>query len=299
MEEIKMKMQEYVGTRDHNKMYNRDLAKQHPIKAIEGLEEKIAELEEYHVYLYNRIGELKQIMEQEKLSLQNITDAEQAAKLNILTTGETSVGSLNTKKEEALVQIRVAGENLLNGLDDKLSVAQEYVVAAQTSATDAETYAAQADGYAEAAQVDVEAVRAEKVGYEDYAAADRGGVVKKNVDKGFGVTSDGLPYAIIVPSYDYYENGASGNTFVSKGTLELALEGKGLVSDTDYATPTKGGVVKASSSYAVSMSSGLLRASIATATSYKTMNSNAFISKGTLENVLADKLKDYVRKDEV
>lgn len=299
MEEIKMKMQEYVGTRDHNKMYNRDLAKQHPIKAIEGLEEKIAELEEYHVYLYNRIGELKQIMEQEKLSLQNITDAEQAAKLNILTTQNTASNALGITRDEAMTQIRVAGDAAVDRIEEQETAMQDLLTITSSKAEEAEGYAREAESYAEAAQVDVETVRAEKVGYEDYATAERGGVVKKHVDKGFSVTSDGLPYATIVPSYDYYENGASGNTFVSKGTLELALEGKGLVSDTDYATPTKGGVVKASSSYAVSLSSGLLRASVATATSYKTMNSNAFISKGTLENVLADKLKDYVRKDEV
>lgn len=298
MEEIKMKMQEYVGTRDHTKMYNRDLAKQHPIKAIEGLEEKIAELEEYHVYLYNRIGELKQIMEQEKLSLQNITDAEQAAKLNILTTQNTASNALGITRDEAMTQIRVAGDAAVDKLEEQETAMQDLLTIASSKAEEAEGYAREAESYAEAAQVDVEAVRAEKVGYEDYATNVRGGVVKTSTNAGFHVNADGEAYASSWGDYSTYE-AAVKNSFMSKGSFEVAVAGKGLVSDTDYATPTKGGVVKASSSYAVSLSSGLLRASIATATSYKTMNSNAFISKGTLENVLADKLKDYVRKDEV
>lgn len=147
MEEIKMKMQEYVGTRDHDKMYNRDLAKQHPIKAIDGLEEKIAELEEYHVYLYNRIGELKQLIETEKLSLQNIADAEQAARQNILTATNLAGETIGVKRDEAVNQVRAEGSATIARINTAERQIQEYTTLVASKTEEAQGYAEQAEEY--------------------------------------------------------------------------------------------------------------------------------------------------------
>lgn len=54
------------GTLDHNELINRDMEKQHPIKAIDGLEEelaKIAELETQFDELKNEIAPLNDALE--------------------------------------------------------------------------------------------------------------------------------------------------------------------------------------------------------------------------------------------
>lgn len=60
------------------------------------------------------------------------------------------------------------------------------------------------------------------------------------------------------------------------------------VKDTDYATGTKGGTVKVDSTYAIELTSGgKLKAKEITAAGYSEANDAAFISKATLDNVLA------------
>ena len=64
----------------------------------------------------------------------------------------------------------------------------------------------------------------------------------------------------------------------------------GLVSDTDYATASKGGVVKTASNYALNTSSnGTLQSMTKTYADYLSGYNVMFISKGTLENVITGK----------
>ena len=62
------------------------------------------------------------------------------------------------------------------------------------------------------------------------------------------------------------------------------------VKNTDYATVTKGGVIKVlGSSYNIAVSNGALYALANDYTTYQTRGNGAFIGKGTLENVIAGK----------
>ncbi len=63
----------------------------------------------------------------------------------------------------------------------------------------------------------------------------------------------------------------------------------GLVSDTDYATSSKGGVIKVANSKGTSISNGVLTAATVTYENYGNLNGNGFISKGTLDNVITGK----------
>lgn len=71
--------------------------------------------------------------------------------------------------------------------------------------------------------------------------------------------------------------------------LKTKLVASGFVKNTDYASSSKGGVIKTSSTYATAVTSGALKASVKTAEEYEALNDNAFVSKGTLDNVLAAK----------
>lgn len=66
------------------------------------------------------------------------------------------------------------------------------------------------------------------------------------------------------------------------------IAGAGYVKDTDYASISKGGTIKVDSTYATDITSGgKLKAKEITAEAYSEANDAAFISKKTLDNVLA------------
>ena len=127
----------------------------------------------------------------------------------------------------------------------------------------------------------------------DYATNNKGGTIKS--DNGFGtyVTGDGKLRAS-VQSYENY-NSLTDYLLIGKGTLENVITGKGLVSDTDYASSSKGGAVKVNTSVGTDINNnGLLYATNIPYNSYSGASNNLFISKGTLENVIAGKgLGDY------
>ena len=69
----------------------------------------------------------------------------------------------------------------------------------------------------------------------------------------------------------------------------------GFVKDTDYATYQKGGVIKVSSSYGTNVTSaGILFGAPSAAAQYPSMTNNAFIVKGTLENIKGDLVKSVL-----
>lgn len=66
------------------------------------------------------------------------------------------------------------------------------------------------------------------------------------------------------------------------------ISGAGYIKDTDYASSSKGGTIKVDSTYATEVTSGgKLKAKEITAEAYSEANEAAFISKATLDNVLA------------
>lgn len=81
--------------------------------------------------------------------------------------------------------------------------------------------------------------------------------------------------------------------FVSKGTLESVTEG--LVSNTNYATDSVGGVLKTGNGLLLNTTPayvGTVYASNLSYSSYQSVNNNTFIGKGTLENVLTARIGD-------
>ena len=120
----------------------------------------------------------------------------------------------------------------------------------------------------------------------DYAQDNKGGVVKTGT-YGFGINSSGKVFA---QNIDYATYQSEDNIyFVSKGTLENVITGKGLVSNTDYADISTGGVIKTNANYATEVSNGSLRATTKNYTWYQSANNGAIIGKGTLENVITGK----------
>lgn len=86
-------------------------------------------------------------------------------------------------------------------------------------------------------------------------------------------------------SWEYI--GQEGPYYTKSQANDLLSEKVGF---TDYATGSKGGVIKRSTTYATNMSNdGVLYASTKTYADYPNLNGNAFISKGTLENVVTGK----------
>lgn len=70
--------------------------------------------------------------------------------------------------------------------------------------------------------------------------------------------------------------------------IKKKLESSGFIKNTDYASSSTGGVIKVDSTYATEITSGgKLKAKEISASDYESANDSAFISKGTLDNVLA------------
>lgn len=133
------------------------------------------------------------------------------------------------------------------------------------------------------------------VSFTDYANESKAGVIKSNnASYGTNVSpTSGVLYGSTKTYQDYQSFNANG--FISKGTLENVITGKGLVSNTNYATDVTAGVIKSSNNnYAtsVSSSSGVLYAVTKTYSEYTSGLAGMFISKGTLENVLTAKIGD-------
>ena len=124
----------------------------------------------------------------------------------------------------------------------------------------------------------------------DYGSFATAGVIKASSTYGTQFASTGAMYAQ-TKTYEQYTDSTSPGLFVGKGTLENVIEGKGLVSNTDYATTSSAGLIRASSGAATDVVSanGLLYARNLDYTTYSSASDNAFIGKGTLENVITGK----------
>ncbi len=128
----------------------------------------------------------------------------------------------------------------------------------------------------------------------DYATSAKGGVVKSNDYYNAEISSvTGIIFSSI-NTYAQYQN-KDGRAFIGKGTLENVIEGKGLVSDTDYASnvTNKAGVIKVgaygTNIGALPANMGQLYCASINYNTYSAQGDNYFISKGTLENVITGK----------
>lgn len=157
------------------------------------------------------------------------------------------------------------------------------------------TTAMATNGYVQVGYYKLSALETQKVDLTnyvtntDYATNAVGGVVKTNINYGTSVDSNG---SLRGTTKTYEDYGSMHNLgLISKGTLENVIEGKGLVSNTDYATTSSAGLVKTSSGAATDTvtSNGTLYARNLDYTTYGSASDNAFIGKGTLENVITGK----------
>lgn len=122
----------------------------------------------------------------------------------------------------------------------------------------------------------------------DYASNATGGVIKTNTNYGTSVDSNGSLRGTTKTYADYDSMHNLG--LISKVTLENVITGKGLVSNTDYATSATGGVIRTGASYGTAMASaGILRAVNKTYEAYSDAGDYMFVGKGTLENVITGK----------
>lgn len=131
------------------------------------------------------------------------------------------------------------------------------------------------------------------VQFTDYATTSKTGVVKGSTYYGVDISNGTL--LSLVKTYEQYQdsNYFHNKSFISKGTLENVITGKGLVSKTDYANAGTGGVIKAPSGSAITVSSaGNLQAVVKTYEDYTSGGNGMFIGKGTLENVLTARIGD-------
>jgi hypothetical protein len=125
----------------------------------------------------------------------------------------------------------------------------------------------------------------------DYATNVKGGVIKTPSTLGISVGSTGNVFALS-STYADYGNRPPGY-FIGKETLDNVITGKGLVSNTDYASASVGGVIKTTIGNQLQVnSSGELTSRVVAYSSYGNILENAFISKGTLDNVLTAKIGD-------
>lgn len=122
----------------------------------------------------------------------------------------------------------------------------------------------------------------------DYADAAIGGVIRIGASNGTTMSAAGVLRAVVKTYEDY--SSAGTYMFVGKGTLENVIEGKGLVSNTDFANNTTAGVIRTSNNYGTTVSgSGVINASTLSYENYVGANDTTFVGKGTLENVITGK----------
>ena len=127
------------------------------------------------------------------------------------------------------------------------------------------------------------------VKFTDYATSSKGGVVKAG-NNAITVDSSGNLRGV---DLTYAQYTSAGNiVIIDKGTLENVITGKGLVSNTSYASESVAGVIKPSSNYGlqVSSSSGVMLGVSKTNAQFEQALDGLVISKGTLNNVLTERI---------
>ena len=145
----------------------------------------------------------------------------------------------------------------------------------------------------------------------DYATSDKGGVVKTHVSVGTMMTVDGFLQVVRASDADITNKTNASKPIVPKNldyavktgvttnTLELTDAEKlsartwlGAVGFTDYASGSKAGVIRVDNgNFGTAIDSGYLTSPAKTLEQYGNARANAFIGKGTLDNVLTQYAK--------
>ena len=80
-------------------------------------------------------------------------------------------------------------------------------------------------------------------------------------------------------------------------TIEAELKTDGFVTTSDFPSTSVAGVIKLNPNRAVSHANGALQAIVIPLENYEALNNAAFISKGTLENVIFSSVKAKIQAD--
>lgn len=238
---IDMRFESYIGTRDHSKMYNRDLPDQHPIDAITGLAEKIDSYDDFTDSFQATRRDLEKAAEEAREAQEEIKVAN-ADTIRILAQSVEAVeGQVNTAvneaearvtdaREHALQQIGNATNNasaIFDDIDNRAEQVENWANATMEARDEVLSYLGnmgeEGGGGTGGSGGNVNVDLTDYVQFTDYATRDKAGVIKANVN-GVGINTDGSVYGEVFASGSDY-NGRSAASFVSKGTLENRLAG--------------------------------------------------------------------------
>lgn len=133
-----------------------------------------------------------------------------------------------------------------------------------TYTTDADfVNAIDTDGYVQVGYYRLSALETQEVDLTNYvekdyvATSSRMGLVKPSTTEGMAIDQNGVLSATELSYSDYVS--AQGSAFVSKTTLDNAITGKNLVSNTDYASSSKAGLIKIGEGLIYNVTTGVLQ----------------------------------------
>lgn len=195
-------------------------------------------------------------------------------------------GDKGDKGDPGAIKMQIVAELPETGQDDTIYLVP---ITPDTSGNNYAEYVWINGAWEKLGGIQVEVDLTDYVKNTDYASDSKGGVIKVNTALGTEVSSTGGLRAT-VKTYSQYTS-AGDNIFIGKGTLENVITGKGLVSNSDYATDSVGGVFKAGNRVFLN-SNGVIGCSTRTYAQYSTDSDSSFIGKGTLENVLTARIGD-------
>lgn len=173
-ERIRIRMNDYVGNRDHNKMYNRGENDQHPMHAITGLTEELERIninnEVFRKY-FDAASEsvktqMKELERDASKAIANIRAFGANAVDGINDAYSRSVEDLNTMVSSVLSDIQEERETTLSSIRDAMESNNESI---STAVTESANSALVAEAWAVGTEND-EPVEEDSMQYENNAA---------------------------------------------------------------------------------------------------------------------------------
>lgn len=121
---IKMRMDEYVGSRDHSKLYNRDNPDQHPITAITGLEDRLKQAEDSAAEAKDVSGRVEGVLadvENRQVALDAATDTAVSNIGIVLQDAEKNLSKASTSAMSEIIGARNQAITIIDAKADDVS----------------------------------------------------------------------------------------------------------------------------------------------------------------------------------
>ncbi len=225
----------------------------------------------------------------------NITSEQLDDGVKVITTnrnGEQTItivpqGPQGEKGEPGAIKMLIVAELPETGADDTIYLVP---ITPDTSGNNYAEYVYISGQWELLGKIGVQVDLTNYVQFTDFATEQKAGVVKVISD--FGIQAYNGYLSALVKTYAQYQS-MQNYGIIGKGTLENVITGKGLVSNTNYATADNSGVVK--TGYGLLLNSGgKTYADIKTYDQFisSSVSDNLFVSKGTLNNVLTATIGD-------